>query len=528
MITTPPMQTVSRELATDTSVSPIEESEKAPLRASRSGRGRSVIRAVGQEWAPALLLVFLDVLLWIATYTTVRSLRGEVFQASSLEMIVLNFVQLAVIVQALYIIGGYDRHIEMRGLAYTAEHFLALGAAGIFSSFVIYSLATFDNTLHPSRAVLLISFVAFAPLSLLYRRWMRQAVVTRTADKAYLVIGAGEAAAQFYEAYQASPNRQRLEFVDPSNEHVGKTIAGSGTPLIEGLLQAKLASADNRYSGIILAEKVKKLPMELLTQLVRAQFHTLRVYTLESFYETHWRYVPLDVVDPVWPLQTGFQLARTSPYHYLKRLLDFITAAVLIIVYSPVFVLIAALIWLTNGRPVLFKQLRVGREDHPFIAYKFRTMVGKAESGKLKAESEEQNGKSEASVGEEGYEEDIYTREGDPRVTKLGRWLRKLRLDELPQLWNVLKGEMSLIGPRAEWVKCAERYEANIPFYHFRHLVKPGITGWAQVNYPYGESEFDAIEKLKFDLYYIRHYSLKLDAMIALKTIYTMLFGKGR
>jgi lipopolysaccharide/colanic/teichoic acid biosynthesis glycosyltransferase len=113
-------------------------------------------------------------------------------------------------------------------------------------------------------------------------------------------------------------------------------------------------------------------------------------------------------------------------------------------------------------------------------------------------------------------------------VTRAGRWLRKLRLDELPQLWNVLKGDMSLIGPRAEWIRCSEQYEKRIPFYHFRHLVKPGITGWAQVNYPYGESDEDTGEKLQYDLYYIRHYSLKLDAMIVLKTVHTMLFGKGR
>ena len=125
-------------------------------------------------------------------------------------------------------------------------------------------------------------------------------------------------------------------------------------------------------------------------------------------------------------------------------------------------------------------------------------------------------------------EEDIYTRENDPRVLPVGRWLRKLRLDELPQLWNVFHGELSLIGPRAEWVECAERYRQKIPFYHFRHLVKPGITGWAQVNYPYGESEGDAMQKLTYDLYYIRHYSLKLDAMIVLKTIHTMFAGKGR
>jgi lipopolysaccharide/colanic/teichoic acid biosynthesis glycosyltransferase len=128
----------------------------------------------------------------------------------------------------------------------------------------------------------------------------------------------------------------------------------------------------------------------------------------------------------------------------------------------------------------------------------------------------------------ETADEDIYTRKDDRRVTAVGRRLRKLRFDELPQLWNALKGDISLIGPRPEWSKCAERYEQTIPFYHFRHLVKPGITGWAQVNYPYGESDEDAVEKLKYDLYYIRHYSLKLDAMIVLKTLYTMLFGKGR
>jgi lipopolysaccharide/colanic/teichoic acid biosynthesis glycosyltransferase len=160
---------------------------------------------------------------------------------------------------------------------------------------------------------------------------------------------------------------------------------------------------------------------------------------------------------------------------------------------------------MTSGRPAIFRQARVGREGDPFTAYKFRTMHNRADA-----------------------EEDIYTRADDPRITRVGRVLRKLRLDELPQLWNVFRGEMSLIGPRAEWTKCAELYEKKIPFYHFRHLVKPGITGWAQVNYPYGESEEDAIEKLKYDLYYIRHYSLKLDAMIVLKTVHTMLFGKGR
>jgi lipopolysaccharide/colanic/teichoic acid biosynthesis glycosyltransferase len=123
---------------------------------------------------------------------------------------------------------------------------------------------------------------------------------------------------------------------------------------------------------------------------------------------------------------------------------------------------------------------------------------------------------------------ELYTKVGDVRITRVGRFLRATRIDELPQLWNVLCGHMSLIGPRAEWERLVANYEREIPCYHFRHLVKPGITGWAQVNYPYGGSTDDTLRKLEYDLYYIRHFSFLLDASIVLKTIHMMLFGKGR
>jgi lipopolysaccharide/colanic/teichoic acid biosynthesis glycosyltransferase len=120
-----------------------------------------------------------------------------------------------------------------------------------------------------------------------------------------------------------------------------------------------------------------------------------------------------------------------------------------------------------------------------------------------------------------------YTQENDARITRVGKILRKMRLDELAQLFNVMKGEMSLIGPRAEWTKCVEDYENIIPYYHLRHLVKPGITGWAQVFYSYGSSVQDAHEKLQYDLYYIKNYSLFLDIAIVFKTLRVVVFGKG-
>jgi exopolysaccharide biosynthesis polyprenyl glycosylphosphotransferase len=484
---------------------PAWREQDAPAVASPKQAAFSKIR--GHDWSTALLYLTCDIICWVVLYGVVGYVRRDKFLVSPFEFVLVDLVTLGVLVQALYVIGGYNRNTEMRGLTYTTEHALAVLGAAVLSSFVIYSAATFDAGIKPSRGVLLISFIAFLPVSLLYRRFFRNRIATSIAQRTFLVIGSGELATRFYEAYKHSPNQQQLEFVDNDPARVGSTIAGEGSPIIQRGIATKLARLDRRYSGVILAESVDRLSADLIEHLVRTQFQRTRVYTLESFYEAHWRHVPVESIDPFWPLQTGFQLARMSPYHYLKRLFDVVVSGVLLVICSPLLVLLTCLVWLTSGRPAIFRQPRVGREGHSFTAYKFRTMS-----------MPERNGETD----------DIYTRKDDPRVTRVGRWFRKLRLDELPQLWNVFRGEMSLIGPRAEWVKCAERYEKKIPFYHFRHLVKPGITGWAQVNYPYGESDEDAIEKLKYDLYYIRHYSLKLDAMIVLKTIHTMLFGKGR
>ena len=284
-------------------------------------------------------------------------------------------------------------------------------------------------------------------------------------------------------------------------------MAGEGSPVVQNAIAEKLAQLDRRYSGVIVAESVDRLGIELIQKLVRTQFQRTRVYTLESFYEAHWRHVPMHTIDPFWPLQMGFQLARISPYHYLKRLFDIAFSGLLLVISFPLLVMLACLIWISDGRPVDFPSTahRGGRSGFHGIQV--------PDDGDAPGTGERRTSTRVRTIR---------------RVTRVGRWLRKLRLDELPQLWNVFRGEMSLIGPRAEWIKCAERYEKQIPFYHFRHLVKPGITGWAQVNYPYGESDEDAIAKLQYDLYYIRHYSLKLDAMIVLKTVHTMLFGRGQ
>ncbi len=473
------------------------------VKTERVSRWRRLVR---HEWSISAGLVSIDVVFWLLLYGLLTFIRGDEFYVSPLQFVAIAGLQLAIIIAALAIVGGYNRQTDMRTLPYATEHALTLLFAAGLSALVVYVAAAFSHSMKPSRSAFVASFILFFVCSLAYRRFLWRFVTASTANRAFLVVGGGELAAEFYRTYKASVNRQRLEFVAINPQRIGSRVAGPGSPIVEGDLETKLERLDQTYSGVIVAERIDRLNPELLERLVRTQFQRVRVYTLESFHEAHWRYVPVQALDPFWPLQTGFQLARSSPFHYLKKLFDILTSSVLILLTLPIAGLIIFLIWAESGSPTIFRQTRVGRDGETFTALKFRTMR----------------------TSNDDEEADIYTRRDDPRITRVGHWLRKLRLDELPQFWNVLKGEMSLIGPRAEWIKCAERYETSIPFYHFRHLVKPGITGWAQVNYPYGESDKDAIEKLKYDLYYIRNYSLKLDLMIVLKTIYTVLFGKGQ
>jgi len=243
-----------------------------------------------------------------------------------------------------------------------------------------------------------------------------------------------------------------------------------------------------------------------MERLVRLHFDDLPVFTLSAFYATRWRQVPVLNLELAWALEQDFSLARRSYYRYVKDLADLIFGGILFLLALPIMLLVAVIIKINSPGPVIFTQQRTGRDGKPFKLFKFRTMRVQPPS--------------------EGG--DLYTRKDDPRITTVGGFLRRTRLDEFPQLLNIWLGDMSLIGPRAEWTKLVTNYEKEIPGYHLRHLVKPGITGWAQLNYPYGESLEDTIEKLKYDLYYIKHYSPLLDLEIILKTILAVVFFRGK
>ena len=459
-----------------------------------------------------------DLLGWFAAYLLMTWLRGQPVLPVLPRVDALNpgfqpsvfLVQFAALTVCLFIVGGYDRRTRFLSLGYMSEHCIALLAAGVMGGLLIYAGAAYTQVLRPSRAVFLSSLAAFTPLSLLTRRSLCLSLHAQLARSYFVVLGTGERAQHFYRSYLASANRERLRFVDPTppGSAAGESIgaADPSAPRIEAESLAQLAVLAADSSGIIVADDTHRLPPELTDWLTRQHYEDTPVYTLETFYERHWRRVPTYAIDPTWPLQMEAQLVSRSPYSHAKRLFDLLATGLGLLMLGPLFLLLAVLIALDDGRPVFFRQQRIGRSRLPFSLYKFRSMYVRAP----------------------GTEGSLYTDAQDRRITRMGAWLRRLRLDELPQLWNVFKGDMSLIGPRAEWDQLVDRYDKLIPCYHFRHLVKPGITGWAQVNYPYGASAEDAEQKLKYDLYYIRHYSLRLDAMIVLKTLHIMLWGKGQ
>jgi len=389
-------------------------------------------------------------------------------------------------------------------LIFAAELLLAMLASAAVSFLLVYALATYGAGMSPSRAVLAFTSIFFPVIALLFRRAVFGWYGTVSRTQEFLVLGGGTMARKFAETYDNSTSSQKLRFISDAPDRGAGPVDHNGESLVSTNVMEQLRSAGREVAGVVIAEEPENISAALTEALVRLHFERLPVYTMESFYETFWQKVPVMALDGVWPLQKGFPLSTDTPYASLKRIMDLGCAVAALIVLAPVFGIVALIVRRESSGPVIFKQERLGWHRQPFMVLKFRTMYQRTEEGSL------------------------YTASNDARITRSGRWLRKLRLDELPQLWNVLKGDMSIIGPRAEWVKCVAEYENFIPSYHFRHLVKPGITGWAQVNYPYGANLEDAIQKLKYDLYYIRHYSLKLDAMIVLKTIHVMFLAKGK
>ena len=402
----------------------------------------------------------------------------------------------ALLLGALALIDGYSARTDYLSLDYTSQHLIAVLAATLGTFLIIFVFLVGESSLQQSRLVAGLSFVLVTPLGLASRRMLalRRAAIHR--HNHLVFVGDEAARATFAE------DCARMGFERPLvHAVIDPRQAGPDRPALADVV-TDIEKGKLRAETIVLRESAGALPDPLPDRLMRLHFSGVPTYTLELFHEVVWRKIPLYRINPIWLFQDGFQLAREPIFERLKRVSDLLLALIVLGLSAPLLALAALAILADDRGPVFFRQTRIGRHQKPFTLYKLRTMR----------------------VATDGAR---YTAPGDKRITRIGALLRASRLDELPQLWNVLKGDMSMIGPRAEWDVLVADYEKQIPCYHFRHLVRPGITGWAQINYPYGANLDDTLRKLEYDLYYIRHYSFRLDAAIVLKTIHVMLFGKG-
>jgi sugar transferase (PEP-CTERM system associated) len=316
-----------------------------------------------------------------------------------------------------------------------------------------------------------------------------------------LVLGTGSRVTRLAEYALRNPNHHIVGYVatQPGTNYVPSRLVLSRAP------GDSLLSMAQRHAvkQIVLGVRDRRGGGFPIQELLECKMKGIEVVELPTFFEREYRQVMLEALNPSWMvLGDGFRQGFFK--NLVKRLFDLTASIVLLFVCLPALLLAVLLIFLESGAPVLYRQERVGRGGRVFTLYKLRSMRKDAES----------DGAQWAATN-------------DDRTTRVGRFLRKTRIDELPQIFNVLNGEMSFVGPRPERPVFVDQLVKQIPFYALRHNVKPGITGWAQVRYSYGASVDDAVEKLQYDLYYVKKHSLFLDLMILISTVEVVLWGRG-
>ena len=316
-----------------------------------------------------------------------------------------------------------------------------------------------------------------------------------------LVLGSGQRAARLADLAR----HQGSGFVV-----VGYVTMTDNVPLVPSAIHR--SAIDNlsdhvvmlNASEVVLAieERRKALP---LADLLRIKTTGVHVNDFSSFLERETGRVDLATVNPSWFIFSDGFTAGQRLTKVAKRLFDLLASLLVLLLMAPVLLIAAVAIKLESKGPVFYRQARVGLYGEPYIIYKLRSMRQDAEV----------KGKA------------VWAVENDPRITRVGKFIRMTRIDEVPQAWNVLKGEMSFVGPRPERPQFVAELEAEIPYYAERHMVKPGLTGWAQINYPYGASVEDARAKLEYDLYYAKNYTPFLDVLILLQTLRVVMWPDG-
>lgn len=318
--------------------------------------------------------------------------------------------------------------------------------------------------------------------------------------KNVLIFGSNHIENNIQEDIIRSLDYNYVGYISNNKSRATEYFIGSYEQMEEIIYQKKI--------DILVIVKDIKSPgfKKYMKRIFDLKINGLKIMNYEEFNEDIQKKIDINKINEEWLLQSnGFDILNNEVQRNIKRGMDLMLALILMVILSPLALIVSIIIKLESKGPVIFKQMRIGENMRPFKVYKFRSM---------RLHDPEKYSK--------------YTLDNDSRVTKFGKFIRKTRIDELPQLWNILKGTMSFVGPRPEWDILAKDYARQIHYYNLRHLIKPGITGWAQVMFPYGESLDDAKKKLEYDLYYLKHQDFILDVLVVAKTAKAVFFGKGK
>ncbi len=418
------------------------------------------------------------------------------FLISYLPALVFSIAQF---VLTLYIFDLYDveRFFKPRQTAYRL----------LASSFSVFALCTILFFFVPewqySRKVLALQMVLVPTLLLLWRTVYFRLFQLSRAKSPTIVIGSDETARTAWRLLNLpiSP----FEFKGFVSDELTLDAKADGTPEILGTTR-KLTEIIARLGIRTIVLGIPRSRSARITRkILEARLLGIEILDMPQLYQRLTTKLPVQYIEDQWLLfSEGFDLLSRGYVQRMKRILDFVFSGLMLFLASPLMVITAIAIRLDSPGPIFYKQQRVGKRCKIFSVYKFRSMTYNAE--------------------EQGA---IWAQKKDPRVTRVGRFIRISRIDEIPQIWNVFKGDMSLVGPRPERPEFVNVLDAQIPYYSVRHTVTPGITGWAQINYPYGASIDDALRKLEYDLYYIKNMSIFLDLKILLKTVGVVLLGQG-
>ncbi len=456
------------------------------------------LRKFGAVFAETLLLV------WCVLGAYYVRLNESPFSADAMDrnQILPKALLIAVIFQLfLHLNDIYDFRHTRASKVYVIRLFQALVMATA-SLWVLYYMAP---VLTVGRGVFGVSLIFSTVFLIFWHTMLRMYFGKRTPKTKMLVLGTGNLAKEAVREILRRPELgiQVVGFIDDNPKMVGESIVN---PKVLGTYQdlRKLVAKENVDRIVVgLADRRGKLPIQ---ELLDFKTKGVAIEEVTTFYERVAGKIPIENLKPSWMVfNTGFGVSRQLLIQ--KRILSIVASSMLLLMFFPVMLLLMALIKLDSKGPIFYRQERVGQDGKTFTLWKFRSMVRDAES-------------ETGPVWSKGTKE-------DPRITRVGKLMRKLRLDELPQLFNVFKGDMSFVGPRPERPHFVQQLTETIPFYNLRHIVKPGITGWAQINYGYANSMDLTVEKLQYDLFYIKNMSWLLDGLIILETVKTVLVKEG-